>query len=72
MVNYHNDISKSKLNGANIKNEIADISETIEMPTNANENIESRSRILSNFSFWIVTNDDTLPWILIGLSTSYW
>ena len=42
-VNYHNDISKSKLNGTNIKNEKkTDTSEIIKELTNANENIDTR------------------------------
>ena len=41
-VNYHNDISKSKLNGTNIKIEKTDTSESIKLLTNANENIDTR------------------------------
>ena len=42
MINYHNDISKLKLNRVNIKNVIADTFEIIKEPINANKNIETR------------------------------
>ena len=70
IINYHNDISKSKSNGANIKNEINDTSETIKIKNEfANESIKTKLIIIEQIFFVIMKNDYTLPWIVIGLST---